>query len=81
MNMRLFATYFLIIFTTFFVDTEAYLPMGTHFLWHTFGAVATSLIFLYIYRLNGFALIKQPSHEDAVVLRLYTNEPEVKTGS
>ncbi len=30
MNMRLFATYFLIIFTTFFVDTEAYLNQSNN---------------------------------------------------
>jgi hypothetical protein len=28
------------------------MPMGTHFLWHTFGAVATSSMFVFIYRLN-----------------------------
>ncbi|RYY35520.1 MAG: hypothetical protein EOP46_09760 [Sphingobacteriaceae bacterium] len=63
------------------IDTEANLPMGTHFLWHTFGAVATSMIFLFIYKMNSVVLVKQPNHEDAVVLPLYTNEPEVKTGS
>lgn len=34
-------------------DSWAILPMGTHFLWHTFGVVATSLIFLFIYKLNS----------------------------
>lgn len=32
------------------VDHDKWLPMGTHFLWHLFGAIACHLIFLYIYR-------------------------------
>jgi len=28
----------------------AFLPMGTHWLWHSFGAAATHLLMLYIYR-------------------------------
>ena len=28
----------------------AFLPMGTHWLWHSFGAVAVHLLMLYIYR-------------------------------
>ncbi|WDF56873.1 hypothetical protein [Mucilaginibacter sp. KACC 22063] len=32
-------------------DRWAILPMGTHFLWHTFGSIATSLMFVFIYRL------------------------------
>jgi uncharacterized membrane protein len=33
-------------------DKWGLLPMGTHFLWHTFGAIATHLMFLFVYRLN-----------------------------
>jgi hemolysin III len=35
-----------------FLDRWAPLPMGTHFLWHTFGALACHLMFHYLYRLN-----------------------------
>jgi hypothetical protein len=31
-------------------DHWAILPMGTHFLWHTFGAVAGNFMFLFMYR-------------------------------
>ncbi|PAW94920.1 hypothetical protein CKK33_16015 [Mucilaginibacter sp. MD40] len=34
-------------------DKYTTLSIGTHFLWHTFGAIATSLIFVFIYRING----------------------------
>lgn len=34
-------------------DRFAPWTIGTHFLWHTFGAVATSLMFVYLYRLRG----------------------------
>ena len=30
-----------------------YLPMGTHWLWHTFGAVATVMLVEYFYRVEG----------------------------
>ncbi len=30
-----------------------YLPMGSHWLWHTFGAITTALIFEYFYRVEG----------------------------
>lgn len=33
-------------------DGWGYLTTGTHFLWHIFGALATSLMLLYVYRLN-----------------------------
>ncbi|MFN4082130.1 MAG: hypothetical protein ACK4K9_00715 [Bacteroidia bacterium] len=36
-------------------DLDALLPMGTHFLWHTFGALATHLMFTYLYKLNYLA--------------------------
>lgn len=76
-------------FALFFriIDTEALLPMGTHFLWHTFGAIATSFIFLYIYRLNGFTYMKKRLkhlREEARVLPMYrdTNSTvEERTGS
>jgi hypothetical protein len=35
------------------VDPYSPLPMGTHWLWHTFGCFATSLLFEYFYRLEG----------------------------
>lgn len=34
-------------------DKYTTLSIGTHFLWHTFGAIATSLMFVFIYRING----------------------------
>ncbi|MBX9582852.1 MAG: hypothetical protein K2X87_21300, partial [Gemmataceae bacterium] len=30
-----------------------YLPMGSHWLWHTFGAITTALIIEYFYRVEG----------------------------
>lgn len=33
-------------------DKYTSLVIGTHFLWHTFGAIATTLMFLFIYRIN-----------------------------
>ena len=30
-------------------DMEGWLPMGTHFLWHTFGALAANFMFAYIF--------------------------------
>jgi hypothetical protein len=64
------------------VDTEALLPMGTHFLWHTFGAIATSLMLLYIYRLHGFNYMKSRLREEARILPLYENKAlEERTGS
>jgi hypothetical protein len=38
-------------------DKYTSLPIGTHFLWHTFGAIATTLIFIFIYRINRLELI------------------------
>ncbi|MBS7564622.1 hypothetical protein KHS38_09405 [Mucilaginibacter sp. Bleaf8] len=35
-------------------DQWAWLSIGTHFLWHTFGAIATSVILVFIYRLKQF---------------------------
>jgi hypothetical protein len=32
------------------VDADHWLSMGTHFLWHLFGAVACHLLFLFVYR-------------------------------
>jgi hypothetical protein len=31
----------------------AYLPMGSHWLWHTFGAVTTALLIEFYYRVEG----------------------------
>jgi hemolysin III len=33
-------------------DSWPLLQMGTHFLWHTFGAGATTLMFIYLYRIQ-----------------------------
>ncbi|MDC0358027.1 hypothetical protein OAO01_04355 [Oligoflexia bacterium] len=33
-----------------FVDHQAWLPMGTHFLWHVFGAVAVHALLLFIWK-------------------------------
>ncbi|GAA4340876.1 hypothetical protein GCM10023149_52660 [Mucilaginibacter gynuensis] len=66
-------------FALFFriIDTWAIIPIGTHFLWHTFGAIATSLIFLFIYKLNTFSFRKKRRHgEDALVLPLYNEFDE-----
>lgn len=35
-------------------DSWDLLNSGTHFLWHVFGCIATSLIFIFIYRLNDY---------------------------
>jgi len=41
---------FLIAITFRIVDPLRLLPTGTHFLWHIFGAAATSCMFIFIYR-------------------------------
>ncbi|BDD08779.1 hypothetical protein FUAX_12110 [Fulvitalea axinellae] len=33
-------------------DPWGWIPMGTHFLWHVFGACACQMMFVYIYRLD-----------------------------
>lgn len=40
-------------------DTDGWLPMGTHFLWHVFGAAACQLMFLFIYHSQGITPAKQ----------------------
>ena len=35
-------------------DHWEWITIGTHFLWHVFGAIATTVIFSFIYRLNDF---------------------------
>lgn len=37
------------------------LPMGTHWLWHTFGAVTTLALSEYVYRLDGVDLRAKPA--------------------
>lgn len=32
------------------------LPMGTHWLWHVFGALTTASLSMYVYRIEGFSL-------------------------
>ncbi|RYZ98579.1 MAG: hypothetical protein EOP47_19020 [Sphingobacteriaceae bacterium] len=63
------------------IDGWGWLPIGTHFLWHTLGAVATSFIFLFIYRLNTFGYIKNTLIEEGRVLKLYQTEVPEKTAS
>lgn len=36
------------------------LSMGTHFLWHTFGALASHFLVIYIFRTKGEILLKTP---------------------
>lgn len=47
------------------VDWEmgAYLPMGSHWLWHTFGAACTALIIEFFYRVEGDPRRDQPTAE------------------
>ncbi|AFD09227.1 hypothetical protein [Solitalea canadensis] len=33
-------------------DSWGILPMGTHFLWHTFGALAANFMFMYVYKVD-----------------------------
>ncbi len=44
---------FLIAITCRAIDPMALLPMGTHFLWHIFGALACHSMFMYVYLLNA----------------------------
>lgn len=39
-------------------DPWEWLPMGTHFLWHTFGVLACHLVITYIYYLNEKSLLE-----------------------
>jgi len=38
------------------------LPMGTHWLWHTFGALTTAALSEYVYRIEGVSLKKPPAN-------------------
>ena len=49
-------------------DRWEWLPMGTHFLWHTFGALACYLMMRYLYALNA--------GEEAIV-KSFVNKEEV----
>jgi hemolysin III len=46
------------------LDSEALLPMGPHFLWHVFGAVACYSMFQYVYEIN---LQHEPQPQTATV--------------
>lgn len=39
-------------------DSGALLSVGTHFLWHTFGAIATALMFVFLKRIAEDRLVK-----------------------
>lgn len=41
-----------------------YMPMGTHWLWHTFGAISTALVIEYFYLVEGEGLT-QPPHNSS----------------
>ena len=41
-----------------FVDPYSPLPMGTHWLWHTFGAICTAFVIEYFYRVERGAVRK-----------------------
>lgn len=51
------------------VDADQWLEMGTHFLWHLFGAIACHLMFLFIY--NSY----HPEEDTSVSLRPKNNKP------
>ena len=38
------------------IDRTDFLPIGTHFLWHTLGAVMTHLLLLYLWRMRDAAI-------------------------
>lgn len=42
-------------FRRFDEDAGPYLPMGSHWLWHTFGAISTALVIEFFYRIEGEA--------------------------
>ena len=44
-------------------DMVAHLPMGTHWLWHTFGAITTALMVEYFYLVEGEGK-EQKEHDD-----------------
>jgi len=46
------------------VEDPPLLPMGTHWLWHTFGAITTAALSIYVYRIEGLNLRKKKA--DAV---------------
>ena len=44
-----------------FVDPYSPLPMGTHWLWHTFGALCTAFVIEYFYRVERGSAVPLPS--------------------
>jgi hemolysin III len=50
-------TAFIVALTFRIVDTWRLTVIGTHFLWHTFGAVAAFCMFKYIYLINERKLL------------------------
>lgn len=63
------------------IDGWELTPIGTHFLWHTFGAVATSFIFLFIYRLNTVSYMRSVLIEEGRVVPMYGDKVSEKTAS
>ncbi len=40
-------------FRLFDLNSASYLPMGSHWLWHTFGAISTALMIQFFYKVEG----------------------------
>ena len=60
-NLNLAVIFFLIALTCRTLDLSIadYLPMGSHFLWHIFGAFSVFFLFNFLYQLNRESLEKQ----------------------
>jgi hypothetical protein len=46
------------------------LPMGTHWLWHTFGAITTAALTEYVYRIEGVSLRKRENSSQEINPRI-----------
>ena len=53
-----------IIFRT--VDAHTSIAIGTHFLWHTFGMLATTAMFLYLFRLRSKEIMLEFKNQDLI---------------
>ena len=47
-------------------DVGPTLPMGSHWLWHTFGSIATTMMIQYFYLVEGEKVRKEPPAEEPV---------------